>query len=121
MSASSRDRDVDALATRREGGGDALYYESSAGEEINLWDYIHTILRRRWTVAAALTVSVSAALVLSLAATPTYEATALLQIQPGGPNVTEFDAVQETMSQSQAHYYALSADRRRIIGEGIEV
>jgi capsular exopolysaccharide synthesis family protein len=78
-------------------------YESADSDVVDVWDYISVVLRRRWTVAAVFAVSVLAALVLSFATTPKYRATALLQIQPSGPHVTNFDAVQESMVQSQAY------------------
>ncbi len=69
----------------------------------HLWDYIRILSRRRWTAAAVFTVCVLSTLVLSLAATSVYRSTALLQIQPGGPKITDFDSVQESVTQSQAY------------------
>ncbi|MFQ5479456.1 MAG: GumC family protein [Candidatus Binatia bacterium] len=70
---------------------------------MNLWDYINIVLRRRWTLAAVFTVCVLSALIFSLASTPMYKATALLQIQPGGPKVTDFASVQDPIAQAQAY------------------
>jgi uncharacterized protein involved in exopolysaccharide biosynthesis len=41
--------------------------------------------------------------ILSFASTPMYSATALLQIQPGGPNILSFEDVQESVALSQAY------------------
>ncbi len=92
------------LVMQRDGAMQPRYYDAAQEEEINLWDYVNVLLRRRWTVAAVFTVCLLTALVLSFAATPMYTSAALLQIQPGGPNVTDFDSVQDSMAQSQAYY-----------------
>ncbi|RMF22946.1 MAG: polysaccharide biosynthesis tyrosine autokinase [Deltaproteobacteria bacterium] len=94
------------LAERSGDGDEAIttaYYEVADEEEVNLRDYIGVLLHRRWTVATALVVCVLATLIFSLVSTPMYEATALLQIQPGGPNILSFEDVQESMALSQAY------------------
>ena len=85
---------------------------------VHLWHYVHVILRRRWTVAAVFAFCVLTALVFSLAATSEYRSTALLQIQPGGPNVIDFADVQESAQAAQAYgdffqtQYGLLASRQ---------
>jgi capsular exopolysaccharide synthesis family protein len=71
--------------------------------QVNFWDYVHVIRRRRWTVLSIFGVSVLAALVFCMATTPLYRATALLQIRPAGPHVTDFDSVQQSVGQAQAY------------------
>jgi capsular exopolysaccharide synthesis family protein len=105
LSATNGSPDANALVMQNDGAMQARYYATAQQEdEINLWDYVNVLLRRRWTVTAVFAVCVLSALVLSFAATPMYTAAALLQIQPGGPNVTDFDSVQDSMTQSQAYY-----------------
>ncbi|MEO2138419.1 MAG: Wzz/FepE/Etk N-terminal domain-containing protein, partial [bacterium] len=75
-----------------------------ADDEINLWDYIHVLLRRRWSVVAVFTACVLGALIFSLAATPMYKSTVLLEIQPGGPNVMgDVQSVTDPIAQAQAY------------------
>ena len=71
--------------------------------EVNVWEYLEVISRRRWTVTAVFAVCVLTALIYSFAARPMYTATALIKIQPGGLNVVDFDAIQESAAQSQAY------------------
>jgi uncharacterized protein involved in exopolysaccharide biosynthesis len=62
------------------------YASAGTGEDaVNLWDYVGILMRRRWTVVTIFAASVLVALILSVAATPMYKATALVQIQPNGP------------------------------------
>ncbi|RMD81973.1 MAG: hypothetical protein D6815_10360, partial [Candidatus Dadabacteria bacterium] len=79
------------------------YYELADEEEVNLRDYIGVLLHRRWTVATTFVICVLATLIFSLVATPMYRATALLQIQPGGPNLLSFEDIEESMALSQAY------------------
>ncbi len=74
-----------------------------AQEEFNLWKYIDIISRRRWSIAACLVVCILTGSIITFAATPMYRSTALLQIQPNGPNVLSFEDVQESIGQSQAY------------------
>lgn len=78
-------------------------YGESNDHGFSFWDYIHVIRRRRWTVLSILGTCVLATLVFCLAATPLYRATALVQIQPAGPHVTDFDSVQQSVGQAQAY------------------
>ena len=61
-------------------------------------------MRRRWTVAAVFAFCVITATILSFAATPLYKATALIEIQPTGPNIVSFEDVQQSDVLSQAYY-----------------
>jgi uncharacterized protein involved in exopolysaccharide biosynthesis len=83
--------------------GSVYVYGGAAEDEVNLWDYVGILMRRRWTVTAFFAVCVLSATILSFAATPMYTATALLQIQPDGPNLLSFDDVQQAMPLSQAY------------------
>jgi len=99
------------LATRSQAGLPTQYgppgYNAEpyyADDEINLWDYIHVLLRRRWSVVAVFTACVLGALIFSLAATPMYKSTVLLEIQPGGPNVMDdVQSVTDPIAQAQAY------------------
>jgi succinoglycan biosynthesis transport protein ExoP len=101
--AGARRGESTTLVMRGASGVPGAAYDLYDNDEINPWDYLNVVLRRRWTVAAVFAVCVLSALVFSLAATPMYKATALLQIQPGGPNVTDFDSVQDSVTQAQAY------------------
>ncbi len=78
-------------------------YAGAQTEGFDLWKYFDVLVRRRWSIAAVFTVSVLAALVLTLASTPMFQSTALLQIQPNGPNILSFQDVQESIGQAQAY------------------
>jgi len=80
------------------------YYGPDQETEFNIWEYINVVLRRRWTVIAVFVVCLLTGLIFSFTSTPMYSATTLLQIQPAGPKVTDFDAVQESVSQAQAYH-----------------
>src|SRR5262245_41080921 len=76
------------------------YYATAGGSgDVSIWDYLFVISRRRWTVVSVLTAFVLTAVIYSFAATRLYTATALIQIQPSGPKVTDFDSVQEEAAQ----------------------
>jgi hypothetical protein len=60
-------------------------YYTVAEDEVNLWDYIAILMRRRWTVAAVFAFCVVTATVLSFATTPLYEATARSRSSPPVP------------------------------------
>jgi succinoglycan biosynthesis transport protein ExoP len=76
----------------------------SAWRDVQLWDYLHILMHRRWTVAAVLAFTVLTALIVSFSSTPMYRATALLQIEPEGPNVVQFGDMQESISATQAYH-----------------
>jgi capsular exopolysaccharide synthesis family protein len=83
-------------------GTHSAYY-ATGSDEIELRYYLEIIARRCWTVIASLVICVLTAVIISMAATPLYTATALIQVRPGGSSVTDFDAVQETATQAQAY------------------
>ncbi len=105
------DRDRPAYGTPADPGG-------FGGRETHLWDFLQVILRRRWTAAAVFGFCALSALIFTLAATPLYRSTALLQIRPGGPNVVGFDEVEQSSQGAQAYsdffqtQYDLLASRR---------
>ena len=65
---------------------DDVAREGSAWNDVRIWDYLHILLHRRWTVVAVLAFTVLSSLIMSFSSTPMYSATALLQIEPEGPN-----------------------------------
>jgi capsular exopolysaccharide synthesis family protein len=90
-------------------------------DTIDPWDYVNIVLRRRWTVAATFAVSVLATLIFSLAATPKYRSTILLQIQPTGPHVTNFDAVQEAAAPSQSYNDFFQTQYDLLLSRGLAI
>jgi len=92
----------DAVAAQNHAGSAVQDYRA-AEQEIDLWDYINVVLRRRWTVAATFVICVASALILSFAVTPIYTAKALLKIKPGGMNVTDIESVEQTLGNAQAY------------------
>jgi succinoglycan biosynthesis transport protein ExoP len=71
--------------------------------DVQFWDYVHVLSHRRWTAIAVVGLAVLTALVVTFSSTPMYSATALVQIQPEGPNVVSFDDIQQSISASQAY------------------
>jgi capsular exopolysaccharide synthesis family protein len=80
------------------GGGATLW------SDIRFWDYLHVLAHRRWTTVAVTGFAVLTALILTFAATPLYTATALVQIEPEGPNVVSFEDVQQSVTATQAYH-----------------
>lgn len=72
-------------------------------DELSFRHYLDFFLRRKWTIAAAVILCVSTALIYSLAATPTFRSRTVLQIQPNGPNIVEFGNLQQSTNQVQAY------------------
>jgi succinoglycan biosynthesis transport protein ExoP len=87
-----------ALTTRENESAGTLW------NDIRFWDYVHVLGHRRWTTIAAVGFAVLTALIVTLSATPLYTATALVQIQPEGPNVVKFDDMQQSISATQAYH-----------------
>ncbi len=83
---------------------DDVAREGSAWNDVRLWDYLHILLHRRWTVVAVLAFTVLTSLIMSFSSTPMYSATALLQIEPEGPNVVQFGDMEESISATQAYH-----------------
>ena len=80
------------------GGGPTIW------ADIRFWDYMHVLAHRRWTTVAVTGFAVLTALILTFAATPLYSATALVQIEPEGPNVVSFEDVQQSVTATQAYH-----------------
>ncbi|HET9063898.1 MAG TPA: GNVR domain-containing protein, partial [Candidatus Binatia bacterium] len=80
------------------GGGATIW------TDIRFWDYMHVLAHRRWTTVAVTGFAVLTALILTFAATPLYTATALVQIEPEGPNVVSFEDVQQSVTATQAYH-----------------
>ncbi|MBI5506576.1 MAG: polysaccharide biosynthesis tyrosine autokinase [Deltaproteobacteria bacterium] len=72
-------------------------------EEVSFRQYLDFLFRRKWTIGAATAFCVVAALVYSLAATPTFRSRTVLQIQPNGPNIVEFANLEQNINQVQAY------------------
>ena len=72
-------------------------------DEFHLRRYFDVLLRRRWTVLAVFATTVVATAILTLAATPMFKSSAVLQIQPSGPNLLSFEDVQDSVRQAQAY------------------
>jgi len=72
-------------------------------EEVSFRYYLDFLSRRKWTITAATAFCVVAALVYSLAATPTFRSRTVLQIQPNGPNIVDFANLEQNINQVQAY------------------
>lgn len=69
----------------------------------DVWRYFDVLWRRRWTIGSAMAFCLVTAIVYTFSATPMYRSAAVVQIQPQGPNVLDFDEVQQSSGQAQAY------------------
>ncbi len=78
--------------------------EEHREEEIDLRDYLHVVLKRRWTVITVFTVILITVTIHAFTATPMYEATTRIIIDRENPNVV---SIQEVMAvnASGTDYY----------------
>jgi succinoglycan biosynthesis transport protein ExoP len=84
---------------------DASTAAGRATETQNVFDYVRAVWERRAIVASIWIAVTAAAVVYCFVATPLYEATAQLIIEPENPNVLSFKAVIEEET-SKSDYYA---------------
>lgn len=65
-------------------------------DSINLREYWHTLVKRKWTLLLFLGVTLAAAVFATLLMTPLYQAQTTLQIERDTLNVTQFESVTPT-------------------------
>lgn len=68
-------------------------YQPREEEDIHLRDYLHVLLRRKWTVITFFTVVVTTVLIATFLTKPTYRSTAIIKIDKENPNVLAFKDV----------------------------
>lgn len=73
-------------------------------DEIDLREYWHVILKRKWTVISLFAMVVIVALISTLLTTPIYRATTVIQIERENVKVLDFKDVQENDSGSYDFY-----------------
>ena len=56
----------------------------------HLWDYVHVVLRRKWTVLTFFLVTVVTILIGTYLITPIYRATVILKTESGNPTIMLF-------------------------------
>jgi len=73
-------------------------------EEVHLRDYIDVLLRRKWLVINALLLTFVTTLIITLAQTKLYQASASLEVAPKDQNVTKFEEVVESGIATREFY-----------------
>ena len=73
-------------------------------EPIDIRDYLHVILKRKWTIATFFTITVLTVAVYSFTATPSYRASTRIVIETENPNLV---SIQEVLSvdATRSDYY----------------
>jgi uncharacterized protein involved in exopolysaccharide biosynthesis len=92
-----------AYADLTEASESATFTESNGVPA--LVSYWHAVLRRRWTILAIVVAAAALGMVLSLLATPYYKATARIQIDRQGEQVTNVQEVSKVDSGEDQEFY----------------
>ncbi len=80
------------------------FHEWQKADEIQLRDYLDVILRRKWLIATVLTLVFISTLIFTLATTPIYEASAVVEVSQETPHVTNFQEVLGSEIQAREFY-----------------
>ncbi len=89
--------------------GDLRYLPPPGSDEVHLRDYWEVLLRHRWTAIAFFTAVVATTLLATLAAVPTYKATALIEIKAETQKLIAFQDVVQ-MAQAEREFYQTQYD-----------
>jgi polysaccharide biosynthesis transport protein len=89
--------------------------QGGASENVtNFWDYLQTVLRRKWMIIALTILGVSVAAIMTLRVTPMYRATATIEVQKQETQIIEGATVDPSVvadDQYMATQYALLRSR----------
>jgi polysaccharide biosynthesis transport protein len=103
--ASDRDRDVTAQYSLQRVDPIPMplpedYEQAETGR--HLWDYVHVLLRRKWTALTFFLVTVTTVVIGTYLITPIYRATTTLKIEQSNPYVVLFNNQQQMLWQESA-------------------
>jgi polysaccharide biosynthesis transport protein len=83
----------------------AAYQPQSASNFINLATLRGILFRQRWLIAAVIVAAIIAGVIWTLMATPMYQATAKVRLEPYGRNIVEGQDVNQGFVASQVYDY----------------
>jgi len=84
--------------------GFPLNYPQQQEEEVHLRDYLHVLLRRKWTAITFLIITVTTVLIGTFLMTPIYRSSATIKIDKENPNVLQFKDVIEVERAADDYY-----------------
>lgn len=73
-------------------------------EEVHLREYLHVLMRRKWTALTFLVITVTTVLIGTFLMTPVYRSTATIKIDKEKPNVLQFKDVIEVERAADDYY-----------------
>jgi len=81
-----------------------LNYPQQQEKEVHLRDYLHVLMRRKWTAITFLVITVTTVLIGTFLMTPVYRSTATIKIDKENPNVLQFKDVIEVERAADDYY-----------------
>ncbi len=81
-----------------------LNYPQQQEEEIHARDYLHILLRRKWTALTFLVITVTTVLIGTFLMTPVYRSSVTIKIDKENPNVLQFKDVVEIEKAADDYY-----------------
>lgn len=81
-----------------------LNYPQQQEEEVHLRDYLHVLLRRKWTAITFLVITVTTVLIGTFLMTPVYRSSVTIKIDKENPNVLQFKDVIDIEKAADDYY-----------------
>jgi capsular exopolysaccharide synthesis family protein len=81
-----------------------LNYPQQQEEEVHLRDYLHVLIRRKWTAITFLVITVTTVLIGTFLMTPVYRSSVTIKIDKENPNVLQFKDVVEVERAADDYY-----------------